>query len=167
MTSHCAQAVLPGLSVYGATKAALAAWSDGFRVEMSKYGVNVITFIPGSFVNQSNIMAKQTDKLYEMHTHFTTEQKSFYADYFKRYSDYLSMITGPKIPKRIQDKHLYKQFEMALKDVHPAGKYVNESYRYKMYHLLFSYCPTAVRDFFVLRFMQMPQYKPESPDIIA
>lgn len=48
VTSHCALATLPGLAVYGATKAGLMAWCDGLRVEQAKYGVHVITFIPGT-----------------------------------------------------------------------------------------------------------------------
>lgn len=47
ISSHCALANLPGLTVYGATKAALSSWSDGLRVEMAKYGVHVTTVIPG------------------------------------------------------------------------------------------------------------------------
>lgn len=49
VTSHCALASLPGLSIYGATKAALLGWSDSLRVELAKYGVSVVNFIPGMF----------------------------------------------------------------------------------------------------------------------
>jgi len=49
ISSHCALATLPGLSVYGATKAGLAAWCDGLRVEQAKYGVRVISLIPGRY----------------------------------------------------------------------------------------------------------------------
>ncbi|CAH1955461.1 unnamed protein product [Acanthoscelides obtectus] len=85
VTSHCSEATLPGLAVYGATKAALTAWSDGLRVEMRKYGVQVLTFIPGSFTLQSNIMGNQLQNVQDMHDSFTPEQHSFYSDYFKRY----------------------------------------------------------------------------------
>lgn len=49
VVSHCAIAGLPGLSVYGATKAALLNWNDTLRIEQSKYGVKVISFIPGMY----------------------------------------------------------------------------------------------------------------------
>lgn len=48
IVSHCALVGLPFLSVYGATKAALLNWSDTLRIEQAKYGVNVISFIPGT-----------------------------------------------------------------------------------------------------------------------
>lgn len=49
VASHCALAPLPGLSVYGASKAALLAWADSLRVELGKYGVDVVSFIPGKY----------------------------------------------------------------------------------------------------------------------
>jgi NAD(P)-dependent dehydrogenase (short-subunit alcohol dehydrogenase family) len=33
--------------VYGATKTALRAWSDGLRLELAKFNMHVITLIPG------------------------------------------------------------------------------------------------------------------------
>jgi short-subunit dehydrogenase len=70
ITSHCSFTCLPGLSVYGATKAGVKAFSDGLRVELSKYGVKVIIFTPGSFVSESNIMARHPEHVHEMHRAF-------------------------------------------------------------------------------------------------
>ncbi|KAJ8955301.1 hypothetical protein NQ317_007578 [Molorchus minor] len=160
ITSHCSQATLPGLSVYGATKAALTAWSDGIRVELKKYGVSVLTFIPGSFTIQSNIMGKQLQNVQEMHDNFTTEQHNFYSDYFKRYNVYLSFITPPTVPKKIEDSNIYNVFECTLLDKYPKVVYKNEQLRYAFYHLLFKFSPWCLRDYFVTHFMQMPEYTP-------
>lgn len=46
-TSDCAQYALPGLAVYGASKAAQEAWARGLRLEVAKYGVSVVCYQPG------------------------------------------------------------------------------------------------------------------------
>lgn len=163
MTSHCAQATLPGLAVYGATKTALAAWSDGIRVELGKYGVHVVTFIPGSFPTESNIMSRQLLNVKEMHDAFTEEQHDFYEEYFKKYNIYLSYISGPSEPKRIEAGKMYETFDGALLDVEPYAVYKHEPLRYALYHLVFRFSPFVnVRDFLVTKFMQMPVYTPKT-----
>lgn len=47
--SHCAHLPLPGISVYGATKAALHAWTVALRVELEVHDVKMITFLPGNY----------------------------------------------------------------------------------------------------------------------
>lgn len=147
--------------MYGATKSALAAWSDGIRVELRKYGVKVSTFIPGSFPTESNIMSKQLLNVKEMHDSFTEEQHNFYGDYFKKYNIYLSYISGPSEPKRISNKQMYETFNEALLDKHPYAVYKHEPLRYALYHLIFKYSPfVTIRDYFVTKFMQMPEFSP-------
>lgn len=167
ISSHCALATLPGLSVYGATKAALAAWSDGLRVEMNKYGVKVITVIPGSFTTQSNIMANQMKYAYEMHESFTKEQKTFYDNYFKAYNTYLSFIRAPPEPTKLVDDNLYEMIDDALLSTSPKSTYVNQNLRYSIYHKLFKWSPMWLRDYFVIKFMQMPEYSNEEVQVIA
>ncbi|KAH1007873.1 hypothetical protein HUJ04_005053 [Dendroctonus ponderosae] len=160
ISSHCALANLPGLTVYGATKAALMSWNDGIRIEMAKYGVQVVTFIPGSFTTESNIMSRQLQNVQDMHDNFTEEQHRFYSEYFKRYNIYLSFLTPPSEPQKIQDENLYKTFENALLDEQPSWLYKHEPWRYTFYHILFKYSPVPLRDYFITKFMQMPEYKP-------
>lgn len=159
--------MLPGLSVYGATKSALDGWCDGLRVELSKYEVKVIKFVPGSFVTQSNILSRQVDKFYEMQSNFTLEQRDFYGDYFKRYASYLSLLKSPELPQIIQDTKLYETYETALTEIRPKSLYVNETLRYKFYHYAFRLMPTYVRDVCVKYFMTMPEYEPPKRDIIV
>lgn len=166
VTSHCALQTLPGISVYGATKAGLQAFSDGLRVELGKYGVKVTTLIPGSFANQSNIMSRQVDNVYEMFSALSSEQRIFYEDYFKRYNSYLALLSGPSLPKKIEDKKLYEVFEGALLDQKPQRIYVCESWRYTFYHTLFKIVPFRLRDILICKFMKMPEFQGE-PKISA
>lgn len=159
ISSHCALATLPGLAVYGATKAALLAWSDGLRIELGKYGVKVISFIPGSFINQSNIMSSQVEHCFEMHNAFSLEQRNFYGEYFKRYNSYLSVLSGSKSVSKIDNPKLYRKYEGALLDLNPKAIYVYESINYSIYHTIFKYSPVCVRDYFVTKFMRMPEYR--------
>lgn len=156
VTSHCAWETLPGLSPYGATKSALSAWSDGLRVELNKYGIEVTTLIPGSFIQQSNIMAKLKDHIYKMESAMTQEQLDFYGDYFNEYVSYLGVLAGLKEVKKINDVNLYKVYENALLHNRPKRCYVNEPWRYFFYHTLFKISPVRLRDYFVLKFIQMP-----------
>ncbi|CAB0044158.1 unnamed protein product, partial [Trichogramma brassicae] len=50
VVSHCALEALPGLSVYSGTKSAMLGWNNALRVELGKYGVKVVAFVPGSIV---------------------------------------------------------------------------------------------------------------------
>lgn len=160
MSSHCALATLPGLAVYGATKTALLGWSDGIRVELAKYGVAVTSFIPGSYATQSNIMGKQLQNVQEMHDNFSPEQHDFYSSYFKNYNMYLSHLTPPSDPVKIEDETLYEKFECTLLDKYPKVVYKNEPFRYWIYHLLFKYSPWWLRDYLVVKFIKMPEYTP-------
>lgn len=148
--------------MYGATKTGLQGFSDGLRVELGKYGIKVTTLIPGSFTTQSNIMSKQVDNVYEMFSAFSSEQRKFYEDYFKRYNSYLALLSGPTIPKKIQDQKLYKEFEGALLDEKPQRIYICQNWRYALYYSLFNIVPFRIRDILVHKFMKMPEFQAEN-----
>lgn len=160
VVSHCALATLPGLAVYGATKAGIYAFSDGIRVELAKYGVRVVSFVPGSFPFQSNIMLKQHDHSEEMRSAFTSEQEKFYGIYFKKYNSYLCAISAMiKQPGKIYMKDLYENFENALIAQNPKALYIVEPMRYKYYHFFFKYSPYFIRDYLVNKFIMMPAFE--------
>ncbi|EGI67711.1 D-beta-hydroxybutyrate dehydrogenase, mitochondrial [Acromyrmex echinatior] len=60
ISSHCANESLPGISIYGATKAALLAWTTSLRVEVRKYGVEVVSFIPVADTEKLTVSVKVT-----------------------------------------------------------------------------------------------------------
>ncbi|XP_065169213.1 retinol dehydrogenase 7 [Atheta coriaria] len=166
VSSHCALESLPGLSVYGASKAAIKGLTDSLRVELGKYGVTVISFIPGSFPTQSNILARQMDYVYEMRSAFTKEQEEFYGDYFQRYNAYLGSIANPNPARKLNYPDLYLQLEHALLAKRPKYRYKVEPLRYCIYHALFRYSPLCLRDYFVEMFVRMPRYDPPNQESI-
>lgn len=89
VTSHCGIRPLPGLPIYCATKAGIKAFTETLRLDMKKYEVDVVDFIPGSFVMSSNISAAQSKQASEMKSALNEEQVEFYGDYFDRYYKYL------------------------------------------------------------------------------
>ncbi|CAG2053035.1 unnamed protein product [Timema podura] len=159
VTSHCASQALPGLSVYGATKAALKAWSDALRVEQAKYGVKVITLVPGSFVMQSNILAHHDQHTKEMHDSMTPADKLFFGDYFQRFNSYLSSLSEVREPTLIDDSTLLKKFEHAILAHRPYAHYQHAPYRYVFYHFLLNTMPVWIRDKLVVRFVAMPGWQ--------
>uniref|UniRef100_A0A1B0D9G7 Uncharacterized protein n=1 Tax=Phlebotomus papatasi TaxID=29031 RepID=A0A1B0D9G7_PHLPP len=125
VTSHCAHQSLPGLAPYAASKAALASWTDALRVEMKKYDVAVVEFIPGSFITGSNIAAGQKDAAQKMRKAFTEEQEELYGDYFGRYNSYLEGIDGMRNSLAESHPAIMKAFEGALR-----VERLNASYKY-------------------------------------
>ncbi|KAK6638778.1 hypothetical protein RUM43_007047 [Polyplax serrata] len=160
VTSHCAYTNLPTLTVYGATKAALQSWSDGLRMEQQKYGVKIISFVPGSFASQSNIMTSQQFHSEEMEKAFGEEDRKFYGAYFNEFNRYLSFVSGERKPLvPIKDDVLYSKFLDALLSENPRIKYKHEPWRYFLYYNSFRVAPTRLKDYLVNKFMMFPQFK--------
>lgn len=120
---------LPALSAYAATKAGLRFWTDSLRMEMQQYGVEVINFIPGSFVMSSNISARQQEHAKAMFEEFTEEQRDFYGTYFKRFNDYLNVVSGFKPPNAVNDQNLLEKFKECLTTSQPKTIYIHEPWR--------------------------------------
>ncbi|XP_055380953.1 D-beta-hydroxybutyrate dehydrogenase, mitochondrial isoform X2 [Condylostylus longicornis] len=129
ITSHCGFHSLPSLSAYSASKSGLKSWNDALRMEMSKYGVKVINFVPGSFIMLSNITAKQCIYASIMRDKFNDEQTIFYGRYFEQYNDYLRSLSKCKAPCEIADNILYKKFQKALLSENPKTIYIHEPWR--------------------------------------
>ncbi len=121
----------------------------------------MVNFIPGSFVGSSNIAARQQEFAQEMKANFTSEQFEFYGDYFDRYNEYLKIVSGTKDPQIFNDLKMMETFEDALLDRHPKLIYINEPWRYKMYHFLFRISPQSIYDFLIDKFVSMPKYVPK------
>lgn len=96
---------------------------------MKKYGVEVVNFIPGSLVMSTNITARQDQYASEMLQAFTDDQLNFYEDYFHRYNEYLTHISGLKPVQVIDDGKLFMEFRNAILDCWPKATYKCEPLR--------------------------------------
>lgn len=157
VTSHCALHTLPTLSIYSATKAGIKAFTSGLRLEMNKYGVNVVNFIPGKFWKSSNLMSQQTEHFSEMRKNLSNEQLKFYGDYFERFSNILSYISGEKEIQMV-DTVVVNKFDEALLDSPPEPVYLWQPLRYLVYHKLFNMAPQGISDWLTLKFLDLPEY---------
>lgn len=83
----------------------------------------------------------------------------FYADYFKEYNYYLSFISSPTECRPIQNNYFYNQLNKALLCVYPKACYCYSPIRYFIYHSLFKISPIFIRDYLVLKFVNMPSWK--------
>nr|QQD86580.1 short-chain dehydrogenase/reductase [Sogatella furcifera] len=163
VSSHCALEALPGLPSYCASKAGLQAFNNSLRVECAKYGVNVISLIPGSFFDQTKILSQQPQHASKMYEEMSPESKEFYGEYFHVYHSYLEAVSSlqrdNESVKEIDDAHLYRNFTNALTSSNPKALYKNSPWYYEAHHLLFKIVPTSWRDHLVVKFMRMPKFE--------
>lgn len=164
VTSHCGLRSLPGLPIYCATKAGLKAFTDALRLDMNKYGVEVVNFVPGSFIMSSNIASSHSAHADEMRKSLSHEQLNFYGDYFDRFNSYLNGLSGVKDPQMV-DHLIMNTFEDTLLDSPPKHIYICEPFRYKFYHALFKFTPQRVTDWLLHKFVSMPQYEASKSSI--
>ncbi|XP_071869381.1 SDR family oxidoreductase shroud [Bombus fervidus] len=161
VSSHCNTQPVPGAAIYSGTKAALTAWATGLRVELKKYGISVVSVVPGSYMKDTNIFNHQADNFEAMKWVMSKEVQTFYGDYLSRYIKYFTSLVESPVLQTIQDKRVYEIFEAALLDKYPSATYKNESWRYKIYHTLFSITPTFLRDRLVEKFVHGPKWTKE------
>lgn len=159
ITSHCGLQALPALAPYAASKAALRIWNDALRIELQQYGMEVVNFIPGSFVMDSNISARQQQHAQQMLEAFSDEQLNHYGIYFRKFNEYLSILSGFKPPNKLNDEGLLSKFKDAITNTQPATLYIHEPWRYKIYRWLFGICPAPLTDWLAVKFCAMPSYE--------
>ncbi|KAH8384045.1 hypothetical protein KR009_011828 [Drosophila setifemur] len=163
VTSHCGLQALPALGPYAASKAALRFWNDSLRVELQQYGMEVVNFVPGSFVLDSNIAARQQQHAQKMREAFSEEQHALYDSYFEAFNAYLKALSGFKPPNRLKNESLLAKFQDALISSQPLSIYIEEPWRYRIYRWLFGICPTPLVDWLTVRFCSLPTYELTKP----
>ncbi|KAE9523969.1 hypothetical protein AGLY_015616 [Aphis glycines] len=157
--SHCAYLPLPGVSLYGATKAAVRAWTMGSRVELESHGS---FYLHSSIMNGEQRMIDYKD----MCDNMNKEQLTYYGAYMQAYQNYLSTIDPYINPPEItipSTNKIYCLMDSALWAVKPKAEYnVPEPWRYRIYFAiawtLSSLGLHYFKDKVVRRFVATPQF---------
>lgn len=158
VTSHCSLKALPGLSVYSASKAGLRFWTEALEKELHKFGVNVINFIPGSFIMSSNIVARTMLLSKNMKNSMSVSQLNTYEEYFDQYYGYLSHVADYANVGVPFDSKIVSKLMDAILDESPKSVYKEEPWRYTFYYNLFKIIPQGpLERWLIEKFMLMPK----------
>jgi len=117
----------PGLSVYCASKHALEGLSEVLRLELSKFGVNVITVQPGDFSKATHLLNSHHRNMNEMWSEMSEHARDEYKDFFIAYHDSIarSGFTGyRRKPLSVLPPSVMEGFQTALLTKVPAKKYL-------------------------------------------
>lgn len=106
--------VFPGLSIYSATKSALATFSRGLGYEMRKFGAHVVTVRLGDFARLTNIMSRHTTNRDEMWNGMNPRKQNLYRGFFQEFNDHLLQNYGMTSPKEFNESTLFLDFRKAV-----------------------------------------------------
>jgi len=106
-----------GLSVYTATKHALEGFSQVIRLELAKFGVQVVSIQPGDFSKATNLLNNHHKNMNLMWGEMTDINREEYKQFFLAYHDTVakSGFTGHGIkPISVLPQSLLAGFEVAV-----------------------------------------------------
>ncbi|KPI92986.1 D-beta-hydroxybutyrate dehydrogenase, mitochondrial [Papilio xuthus] len=158
VASHCGLQPLPGFGPYSASKAGLLAWTRSLRLEQRQHGLPALAFIPGGFVNSSNLLSYQISQGEDMVEHLSEEQRVLYEKKIKTLCNYLgSAANGTKFDS-MNDENIMETFFRALNDENPKELYKVESWRYMFYYNLLKLpVPETMHQWLIKKFISFPQ----------
>jgi len=116
----------PGLSVYCATKHAVEGFSQVLRLELDKFGVNVISIQLGDFSTATNLLNSHHKNMNHMWAEMTDQSREDYKQYFLAYHDMVakSGFTGHRMkPSALLPQSVLRGFEVALLAKVPSKTY--------------------------------------------
>ena len=168
MISFCTDCPLPMLSGYTASKAALRSYSNGMRMEIRKFDVNLILFNPGDHPGQTPLCANQDVNFAKMEPEIRAiPDNEIFIGYFRRSRRYFSkLFKGPESPtKTLEDQGLYLTFNELVRVIDPEAEYVNSTLGMRLYFWMLSCLPTQWADLKRIELMRLPGLEEEYPSI--
>ena len=134
----------PHQAVYAGTKFALKGFSESLKIEMAKFGVKVILFMPGDFAKLTEIASNQKDYFRQMWTSMNAIKQRFYAAYFNEYCDYAEKYTGYTSPLELESSTFYQDIDYIILDEMPIDIF-SGTQKFKIFFNLFRTIPDQLR----------------------
>jgi len=116
-----------GLSVYCATKHAIEGFSKVLRLELAKFGVDMVTIQPGDFSKATHLLDSHHANMNQMWGEMSPRSREEYKRYFLAYHDRVARygFTGRRVkPLSFLPESLLNGFEEALLAKVPKRNYL-------------------------------------------
>ena len=158
VVSFCTECPLPTLSVYTATKAALMSLTNGMRMELSKYGVDVVLFNPGDHPGETPLCFGQSVHYEAMQPEVFLRFPSSVTKHFEAYrSKFETNFFGRPPTVKLASPGLYRNFDRILLNDKPDPMYVNSDWKTRLYFGFLNVVPTRWSDKLRLGLMRLPK----------
>jgi len=157
MISFCTDCPLPTLTMYTASKAALRSMSAGMRMELGKYGVDVVMFNPGDHPGETPLCAGQ-----DIHYAAMEREVNAISDaekVLKHFESYRSKFSAlfPMPPlRKLDNPGYYKMFDDIATARHPKAEYTNSDWGTVGFFFLLGMLPTSLGDKARIALMRLP-----------
>ena len=133
--------VFPGLSIYPATKSAIAALSRGLGYELRKFGAHVVTVRLGDFARLANIMNGHSKDRDKMWSEMSVEKRKLYGNYFDQFNNHLLENYGTTSARDFKDSNIFSDFRRALLSKSPPPMITCAPVAFKIFYSIMELSP--------------------------
>lgn len=161
MISFCTECPLPTLSIYTASKAALLSMSNGMRMELAKYEVDVVLFNPGDHPGETPLCYGQGAN-YELMSREVLDRFAVkhpqVLDSFEAYKGKFVQDFASRPPlMKLNSPGLYKNFDAIISDIRPKRFYVNSDWKTRAFFGFLNVIPKSWSDKLRIAIMRLPK----------
>lgn len=159
-SSICDNIVIPGVSVYAATKAALSTFTNVIGYELDKFGVKSIRIKLGDFAKLTNIMARHETNKLEMVREFDERKKTTYEGYFEEFQELVTKEMGFTGVSSYNESTLFRDIERALFLKNPPQSMTIAPLKFKLIYAIIELLPVRWTYFLLRKAIPITLKKP-------
>ena len=162
MISFCTECPLPTLSLYTSSKAGLLSMSNGMRMELAKYSVDLVLFNPGDYPGETPLCSGQAANYdlmeKEVILRFGGGEDSKVMQHFKAYRSKFSDAFPTRPPlKKLDSPGLYSNFDQIIMAKKPKNVYVNSNLGTRSFFGFLKWIPVSWSDKLRIAIMRLPK----------